>query len=175
MDRAERLARDGWRDGDPEPVLFYAPRDKNGIGSNFSRHGLWMPHPFTGEMAWYDSGEHRFQAMKGRTLIDHEHVRTAGSPTEAKNRGGPQGIELRAGWGNRYGALCWYAMLEVVMAKVEQHAAARMWAVGTGRALIYEDSAVDDIWGWRYRNDYRGKNLLGQCWMDVRRFVIGTT
>lgn len=165
MTKEERLERDGW-DG-IEPVLFYSPKDHNGIGSNFSNHRLILPHPFTGDDALYDTGEHRYQAMKAVTFEEHEKIRKAGSAFLAKKYGAQ--TLLRDGWGNDYGDLCWYVMVETISAKTLQNRAASKWLESTEDRLIYEDSPTDDIWGWRFENHYVGKNLLGRSWMEVRR------
>jgi ribA/ribD-fused uncharacterized protein len=177
MDRATRLIEDGY--ADIEPVLFYAADDTNGEGSNFSQHGLWLPDPHTGKMRWYKTGEHRFQAMKGQNAQEHAEIADQPTAYKAKEAGGPRskicdgvGFILRPGWGNDYGDLCWYAMFETVLAKTLQNDDVFAWLMSTHSRPIYEDSPTDDIWGWRFRNDYRGKNLLGRCWMSVRA-VLG--
>jgi ribA/ribD-fused uncharacterized protein len=164
LTREERLTQDGA----VNPILFYRPRDPWGCFSNFSRHGVWLPHPWTGERVFYPTTEHRFQCMKACRAEDHDYVLAAANPTEAKHRGGPQGIALIDGWDSSYRGFAYYAMFEALVAKTLQHEDVSGALVDSGLRHIYEDSAVDDIWGWRYRNDHRGKNLLGRCWMDVR-------
>ena len=166
MTREERLAKEGIRG---EPVLFYSSRDQNGIGSNFSRHGMVLSHPYLPTTAWYATGEHRYQAMKAIDADAHEKIRMATGPGEAKRFGG-QTI-LRPGWGSSYGDLCYYVMLEVILAKVQQNREAAVWLAKTEDRFIAENSPTDDIWGWRFGGDYRGRNLLGRCWMDVREFL----
>jgi ribA/ribD-fused uncharacterized protein len=161
--RAERLAADGA----VNPVLFYRPRDEHGWASNYSGHGIVLPHPFTGVRTSYGTGEHRFQAMKATTLTDHERVRRQHTASAVKSAGGPGGITLRPAWGDDYGQLCWYVMLEVTLAKARQHADVREALLATGTRHIYEDSPRDSIWGWRRRDEHNGKNLLGRCWMHL--------
>lgn len=169
MNQEQRLAEDGAE----HPVLFYRPQDAWGYFSNFSPHRVAMINPFNGLMENYRSGEHRFQAMKARTLEDHHYVMAASSAYRSKERGGPRGILLRDGWGSSYGDLCYYVMFETVLAKAIQNKDVFNGLMSTEDRHIYEDSPVDDIWGWRYRNDYRGKNLLGRCWMEVREVLRG--
>ena len=170
MKREARLEQDAAKD----PILFYNQDDEWGVFSNFSEHGIWLPHPFTGEMVWYRTGEHRFQAMKGSTEKQHEYVRLQPSAYKAKEAGGPRGnIELRQGWVSDYGNLPWYVMFETVLAKAIQVPDAAEALTLSGQRHIYEDSPTDDIWGWRYRNSYRGKNLLGRCWMQARDVLFG--
>lgn len=168
MNRSERLIADGY---DPEvvtPELFY--RSKT-LGSNFSPHSLSLLNPWSGKAIRYKTCEHRYQAMKATNENDHDYVVAAGSAFESKERG--REIELREGWGEHYGDFCWYVMFEVVLAKTLQHGEVRRWLMGTEDRPIYEDSPTDDIWGWRFENDHRGRNLLGRCWMQVRGCARG--
>lgn len=155
-------------DGAIDPVLFYGHNKPNGIGSNFSSHGLTLPNPFSEKLVWYLTGEHRYQAMKAKNFEAHEYVRLSPTPYDAKKRG--REIDLVEGWGNSYDDPCWHVMLEVILSKVDQHREAERWLKLTGDRVIYEDSPTDDIWGWRFMEDYRGKNLLGRCWMTVRDY-----
>lgn len=181
MTLEERLKQDGYEGIDP--ILFFGKKkDKEFYWmSNFSAHAVILPHPFlsaatppdtysTGEFRAYSTGEHRFQAMKATNVDEHEYVRNAQNPVEAKKRG--REIELREGWGNSYGDLCWYVMYETIWAKVAQTPPLRTRLMETVGRPIYEDSPTDDIWGVRFQQDYRGKNLLGRCWMDVRNAIV---
>jgi ribA/ribD-fused uncharacterized protein len=164
----ERLIVDGYGI-DVDPVLFYQSGEAWGYFSNFSRHAIWLPHPFTGVMQRYPTGEHRFQAMKAVDCEQHNYVIESNGPGAAKHRG--REIQLRDGWGNSYGDLCFYVMFETVLAKALQNDDVLDGLRISGERPIYEDSPTDDIWGVRYRNAYRGKNLLGLCLMQVRDVV----
>ena len=172
MTKEERLIRDGGPEN-YDPVLFYG---KDDLGSNFSAHVLQMFNPFTGELVRYQTGEHRFQAMKAMNNADHEFVRNTPTPAGAKLAG--RSIDLRPGWGGNVGDLCWYVMMETVMEKTLQHEDVRDWLECTDRRTIYEDSPTDLVWGWRQGENYSGRNLLGLCWMETRRIlersIIGT-
>lgn len=173
MNKEERIEKDGL---ELEPIEFYRPQDMWGEFSNFSKHGIVLPHPFTGEQTSYATGEHRYQAMKADTALGHDFVNRASSPTVAKHRGShaiflKYEFNLRNGWGSSKNDLCWYVMLEVVTAKAFQHGSIRHKLSNTTPYAIWEDSPVDDIWGIRYRNDYRGKNLLGEAWVYVRNII----
>lgn len=163
MNKRERLEHDKVPP-DVEPVLFYG-----GPFSNFSKHSIWLPNPFTGKATLYATGEHRFQAMKGKTVQVHDDIAGQPRPVDAKHAGGA--CDLRPGWGNDVGSLCWYVMLEVVLHKALQHGEVRRALDATGQRPMYEDSPVDDIWGWRFQEDHRGKNLLGRCWMRTRTIL----
>lgn len=166
MTKEERLIKDGAGDN---PVLFYCQRNPNGKASNFSPHGMWLPSPFDSIPVWHKTGEHRYQAMKSTNEKSYEYVRRSPTASESKTRG--REIELREGWGERYGDLCYYVMLEAVIAKVRQNKDVAAWLKATGDRHIYEDSPTDDIWGWRHRNSYTGRNLLGRCLMAVRHIT----
>ncbi len=162
--RAERLARDGH--AGVTPILFYRPQDPYGCFSNFSPHTVPLPDPWgRSVVVVYMTGEHAFQAAKATNPPDHDHV--AGAPTAyvAKERGGPRGIALRDGWDS---GLSYSVMCQVVLAKARHHPQIMASLMDTGAQPIYEDSPVDDIWGWRYRNSYTGQNLLGKAWMNAR-------
>lgn len=175
MKMSTRLSIEGVEED--EVVKFYRPRDENGIFSNFYRQHLVMLHPYSHEKFWpyntvlYATPEHRYQAMKASNCKDHDFVNEAVNPAVAKDRGGRYGIALRDGWGNSYGDLCYYVMLEVVTARVEQSLDFHKALLRTGEKLIVEDSPTDDIWGWRHRESYDGKNLLGVCLMEVRERI----
>lgn len=164
----ERVAADGF--GSAAPVLFYRPQDANGRGSNFSRHTVVLPNPWTGSLSIYTTGEHRYQALKADTASEHDWVASSPGPGEAKRRG--RMVGLRLGWGDRYGDLCWYVMAELVVAKAQQHQDVRGWLRSTGDRPIYEDSETDDIWGVRFHTSYTGKNLLGRVWMGARKLLL---
>jgi ribA/ribD-fused uncharacterized protein len=164
VNRQEREERDNLTE---KPVTFYHPNETPyGFMSNFSLHPVKMVNPWTGRMEEYATTEHRFQAMKAATEDDHFAVLMTASPGEAKNVG--REVLLRDGWGENYGSLCWYVMVESLFAKVEQHPKFLSPLQATGYRAIWEDSPTDDIWGIRYEQDYRGKNLLGRSWMYVR-------
>lgn len=165
MTKEERLALDKANN----PILFYGPKDPYGWCSNFHNTSVWMFQPFDGQLVEYATREHRFQAMKATTLEDHEFVRRQPTPTAAKNSG--RNILLRDGWGNNYGDLCWFVMFECVLESVIQNKNVKNNLIKTSDSTLYEDSPVDDIWGWRYQTEYTGKNLLGIAWMEVRRIL----
>lgn len=168
MNKNERLIKDGaWN-----PLLFYRPRETNGEFSNFSRHRVILPHPWTGALTKYATSEHRYQALKAISAKDHDYVNEDPSPSVCKHRGGPKGIQLRPDWGNDYHDFCWWVMFEVVTAKVIQNPDVRDSLLASNVRHIYEDSPTDDIWGWRYGQSYTGKNLLGRCLMEVRSLIV---
>lgn len=176
MNIESRLTLDGLR-GPGDAIFFFRAEDEWGEFSNFSEHSLTLPVPFMDDgpgrptLGTYPTGEHRFQAMKARTMKDHIAVVNTATPLLSKQAG--RSIDLRDGWGNSYGDLCYLVMLETVMAKARANESVMAALDQTGRRWLYEDSPTDDIWGVRHRNDYRGKNLLGLAWMEARAFLLG--
>lgn len=166
MNRDERLAQDG----DLDPILFYKPRDEYGCFSNFSLHSILLPDPWTGELRAYQTGEHRYQACKSADQEGHEYVMEIGNPGAAQKRG--RQVTLREGWREDHLGLGYYIMLELVIAKTLQHRDVQRALDSCGEHVIYEDSPVDDIWGWRHDNNYSGNNLLGRCWMQTRDLLF---
>jgi ribA/ribD-fused uncharacterized protein len=169
----ERLIQDGFEG--IEPVLFFGKKGSEHpyyCFSNFAPIGLILPCPFTGERKSYPTGEHRYQAMKANTVEGHEWVRKSSTAYISKQRG--REVSLRDCWGERYGDLCYLVMLETVLAKASSSPHVRKVLKETGFRPIYEDSPVDDIWGWRHQNNHNGRNLLGRCWMQVRNLLDKT-
>lgn len=174
MNERERIQRDGLTE---PPIKFYGKRCKHNYFSNYAPLDLWLPHPFAGPgepAIHYETGEHRFQAMKARNESDHDYVNQGLGPGESKDRG--RSIELRDGWDSPHNQpLAYYAMVEVVWAKAMQHPHVLKALLETGERAIWEDSPIDDVWGIRYRGDYRGRNLLGKAWMEVRNKIFLAT
>lgn len=167
MNIQDRLIQDGT--DEEHAIMFYGQRNLHGWLSNFSPHPITLHHPFTGIPTVYRTTEHRYQAMKATNAKDHDYVNAVDRPSYTKDRG--RSILLRPEWGDDYYDYCWFVMYECLVAKVTQHPALRV-ALNRFRdngMFLYEDSPTDDIWGVRYSRDYRGKNLLGRCWMQVWR------
>lgn len=174
MTAEERLAADGYAGADPV-LFYYGTGEEWSCFSNFSPHRVSLPDPFYGLVESYETSEHRFQAMKADVWEAHRDIRLARGPSQTKlfgsRRSPVEGFNLREGWGEDYGDLCWYVMFEVVLAKAIQNQDVMDLLVATDDRPMYEDSPTDDKWGWRYHSNHSGKNLLGQCWMDVREVL----
>lgn len=150
-----------------EPIKFYGKKCEHNYFSNFAPLGLWLPNPFTGDKTWYPTGEHAYQSHKAWTADEHDYVLASTTPFESKQRG--QAVALRDGWDSKHQKpLCYYVMFDVVWAKTLEHEFIIDVLLESGIRAIWEDSPTDDIWGIRYRQDYRGRNLLGRSWMEVR-------
>ena len=155
-----------------QPFYFYTDWP-----SNFDRrHPLYLPSPvpppqpaFAAVPLRYASGEHWLHCNKGRTWEEHERIRRAATPYEAKQLGGAGQLpldldEIRAWDARRYGV-----MVIGLRAKAAQNPGVLRALLATGERLIAEDSPTDDIWGIRDRaGGMTGMNLLGKAWMQVR-------
>jgi N-glycosidase YbiA len=141
----------------------------SGRRGRFESFSNFAPTPFA-MPAWHDralivqfaTGEHAFQAAKARTATDHERIRLAGTPLEAKRAG--RRVALPADWDHRRA----HVMLAVVRAKFAVPEL-RDLLLSTGDRSLAEDSPYDSLWGCRDRfGGYTGQNLLGRALMRVR-------
>ena len=157
-----RWRRDRW----DEPGTIYFWSGRQGPHRRFSNFAE-TPFPMA---AWYDpsvtllfdSGEHGFQAAKGRDEAEHERIRLARSPLEAKRAG--RRVALPVDWNRRRT----HVMLAVVRAKFAVPEL-RELLLATGGRILAEDSPYDPVWGCRDRSGgYTGQNLLGRALMRVR-------
>lgn len=57
-------------------------------------------------------------------------------------------------------------MRDILRAKAAQHEYVRRKLLETGDRYIYENSWRDSFWGWG--PDRKGKNIMGNLWMQVR-------
>ena len=107
----------------------------------------------------YPTVEHYFQASKACTAAEHEMIRTASTPKEAKRLG--RRLQLRADWES----VKIDVMRRGLLAKFTQHPELRRLLLATGDRPIHEDSAHDAEWGWM---NGRGRDLLGRLLVDIR-------
>ena len=165
-----RWRRDRW----DEPATIYFWSGRRGQFEAFSNFAA-TPFPMP---AWHDNaqvvdfatGEHAFQAAKSRSAADHERIRLARGPLEAKRAG--RRVALPADW-NRQRT---HVMLAVVRAKFTVPELGEL-LLSTGERILAEDSPYDPVWGCRDRaGGYTGQNLLGRALMCVRdelRYAAG--
>lgn len=155
-----------WRERWDEPETIYFWSGRRGQFEAFSN---FAPTPFA-MPAWHDrslivqfaTGEHAFQAAKAQTAGEHERIRLAVSPLEAKRAG--RRVALPADWERRRA----HVMLAVIQAKFAVPEL-RALLLSTCDRTLAEDSPYDSLWGCRDRSGgYTGQNLLGRALMRVR-------
>jgi len=108
----------------------------------------------------YATVEHYFQACKAMTEWEHEKVRSALTPKQAKKFGRAL-PNIRPDWERAKVDV----MLRGLLAKFRQHHRLRLLLFSTGERPIHEASPYDAEWGWM---DGHGRDLLGKLLMKVR-------
>ena len=144
-------------------ILFWgAERPRWRALSNFVGGPVALEHPHTRELVEYRTVEHYFQACKARTPDDHDHIRQAPTPKEARRRG--REVLIRPDWEQVKEEV----MLTALRAKFALPEY-RELLLATGSAPIGEDSPYDHEWGVRdHRGGYKGANRLGKALEQVR-------
>ena len=116
--------------------------------------------PFVYNGLKYPTVEHAFQALKTDDLNEHEKIRFAPTPAEAKNMG--RKIVMKVGWEDiKIGV-----MLNLVREKFKQNDDLRMKLFDTGDEELQEGNWWGDkFWGIC---EGEGENHLGKILMIVR-------
>ena len=140
-----------------EAIKFYSTTDEYGEFSNFAFYPIRM-----GKKTWPTS-EHYFQAMKFKDKSEQEEIRKAKSPMLAARMGRDRKRKLRRDWESAKVNV----MREAVLAKFTQHEELQQLLLATGEAKIIEHTANDNYWG--DGGDGKGRNMLGQILMNVRK------
>lgn len=167
----------------PDGIPHYSPDPSHplyffrGWASNFDQqHGLYLPPPvrppwpdFEDIPLWYASGEHWLHCNKARNWREHEHIRRAATPYEAKERGSARKLPLDRDEVGLWNARRYRVMVRGLRAKTAQNRGVLQSLMATGDRLIAEDSPTDQIWGlFTPAGEPKGTNLLGKSWMHVR-------
>ena len=149
-------------------------RDGTISASVFSQ--WWEGHPFEEDGICYDSAEHYMMAGKARLFKDHEifeKIIQSQSPAEAKKLG----RQVRNFDGEIWDKHSREIVVQGNYLKFSQHPELREFLLNTGNRIIVEASPRDRIWGIGLGKDnpaashpsqWRGKNYLGFCLMEVR-------
>jgi hypothetical protein len=137
-------------------IKFYGRTDEYGWLSNFAH----SPIRLNGHT--WRTVEHYYQAQKFADTEYEEAIRQAKTPAKAKGMGRSRKYRLRRDWEGVKDGI----MREAVLAKFTQHADLRALLLGTGDAVLVENSPIDDYWGCGAHGG--GKNMLGRILMSVR-------
>lgn len=142
---------------DEEPVLFWGNRHREWQGLSNMHVAL-----FSVDGKQYQSVEHYFQACKAATEWEHEMVRTATTPIEAKRLG--RQVRLRPDWDEVKLAVMQTGLTE----KFRQDFVLGRLLLSTGNRPIHEDSPHDSEWGWM---NGEGQDLLGLLLNEIRQLL----
>lgn len=125
--------------------------------SNF----FYSPFEFDGEI--YSTVEHAFQATKTFDMEQHQNIRLAVSPAQAKQMG--RAVLLRPDWEQ----VKFDIMLALLRLKFSQ-ADLRQKLLDTGDSELIEGNTWGDkVWGCvSYKGQWIGRNHLGKLLMQVR-------
>jgi hypothetical protein len=139
------------------PVYFYDVHENPyGCFTNFSRHGFEL------EGDWWLTSEHYFQAQKFVGTADCDRIRRLATPRDVFNLAHQLNDRVRSDWL----AVRVEVMKKAVKRKFEFNPEIQAVLLGTGDALLVEDSPIDAFWG--RGPDGKGQNWLGQILMQVR-------
>lgn len=138
-------------------INFYKTGDAYGAFSNFSRH------PITIGGKTYKTSEHYFQAMKFAGTKHEQEVMDMKTAGDAARAGRDRSRPLRKDWESVKDDV----MREAVLLKFSQHDDLRELLLSTGEQKLVEHTENDSYWG--DGGDGKGKNMLGQILMEVRK------
>ncbi|RKZ74008.1 MAG: Swarming motility protein ybiA [Candidatus Parabeggiatoa sp. nov. 1] len=140
-------------------IYFYSSTDQYAEFSNFSKHGFKLKGKY------WPTVEHYFQAQKFPSLPQEERIRTAPTPSKAKQLGRTRSVPLRADWEKVKDNI----MREAVLAKFRAHDKLKTLLLGTGSKKLVENAPKDYYWG--SGQDGSGKNRLGIILMETREML----
>ncbi|GJJ10241.1 hypothetical protein Clacol_004467 [Clathrus columnatus] len=127
-------------------------------------------HPIRYDGKDYPTAEHLFQSLKfeDNTLI--ELIRTQLTPRAAFETAQKYNTMIRPGWYDKQ--LNIKMMEKTVLLKFTQHQDLKKLLIGTGDAVLKENSPIDRFWG--IGSDGRGENHLGLVLMRIRALLKNT-
>ncbi len=140
-------------------IYFYSSHDEYSEFSNFSRHG------FTLDDKYWPTVEHYFQAKKFPGHPQEERIRSAPTPSKAKQLGRSRTSPLRADWEKVKDDI----MRQAVLAKFRAHDDLKKRLLETGNEKLVENAPMDYYWGCG--QDGSGKNMLGKILMETRKIL----
>lgn len=124
----------------------------------------FFPTPVTINGIEYPSSEHAYQATKAVGTQDHDFIRSAPTPAEAKRRASPRVLHtIRPDWNDIRVDI----MRSVLEAKFENHGL-REQLLATGDDPLVEINTWGDVF-WGQCPKGSGENWLGRLLMELRQ------
>jgi ribA/ribD-fused uncharacterized protein len=152
-----------------EAVLFYRPVGPWGCFSNFSAHPVVVNGKF------FKTSEHALMYKKAELMGDME---TAGKILTVQKPGSAKalGRKIKPYDDAKWAAARFEVMVEILRQKARLHPEVRAALGRTGRRRIAEAAPRDFLWGIGVSadkapanpKDWKGHNLLGRAWEQVR-------
>jgi len=138
---------------EPGQIFFYIDSGEYAFLDNF------YPCRLVIDGIEYGSVEHYYQSQKAANPSVRELVRSAPTPAEAKALASSiKGDEKVGDWD----AIKVGVMRRALLAKFTQNESLRARLLGTGDAVLHENSPDDMFWG------VRGSDMLGRLLMELR-------
>ncbi|MDY0288703.1 MAG: NADAR family protein [Sphaerochaeta sp.] len=141
-------------------IRFYHETDEYGYLSNY-----WVATIHIEGKSW-KSTEHYYQGQKTLDQTYAQRIRQAPTCDEAKDLGNDPACVYRPDWETEKIE----AMRVAIRAKFDQHDDLRALLLGTGDAILIEDSRSDYYWGIGEAGT--GKNMLGILLMELRQTYV---
>ena len=164
-------------------LFFWGHRpSENGEISSSCFSQWWAEHPFTENQFEYRTAEHYMMAGKARLFDDQEmldQILKSDSPGEAKKLGRQVKNFEQQAWEKHSCEI----VIQANYLKFSQHPDIQEYLLHTNKRVIVEASPRDAIWGIGMEKNHvnasspqnwRGKNLLGFCLMEVRDLLKET-
>lgn len=158
-----------------EPVFVFKFSGKNDLFSNS------YPLEFDYNRYTYNCGEQGFMHQKAIFFKDYRKAKeildTPYNPIEYRNLGRSVSNYNDREWSN----VKYDIMINLIKARCEHHYEYKMSLIGLRDYIIAFSSPTDIIWGIGYSKDdpksdnlseWRGRNLLGNAYMEVRDLLI---
>jgi ribA/ribD-fused uncharacterized protein len=181
-------------DSPPPPLFFWRENEAFGELSNL----FAMSEPLLYENKSYPTSEHLYQSLKfnysgasSEQLEYAEKIRLAKTPTQAKILASQQvagggyawrtalnpvielyrakGVQVRPDWDT----VKVNVMRKVLLVKFESDQHCRNVLLSTANRTLVEHTSTDKFWA-DGGGDGKGKNMLGQCLMEIRDVLRAT-
>lgn len=136
-----------------DEINFYSRKKEYGWLSNFERAEQMVGY------FMFPTNEHYYQSQKARKRTDFLWIKDAPTPYAAMKAGrGLRKDDFKSNWDDIKVGI----MLNGLRAKFSQHPNLKAMLLGTGNAILHEDSPTDMFWG------KKGRDMLGKLLMKVR-------